>query len=90
MDYFEIFGMIETTLQSESRLAGSERADDADSVVWSRYRQSVRLSRSGSTGILLSLTSNGKVTHERVFAQSPKSVERIARVISEHLMEYAR
>ena len=90
VDYFEIVGIIEATLKTESRLVGSERGDDADAVVWSRYRQSVRISRSGSTGILLSLTSNGKVTHERVFAQSPKSVERIARVITEHLMQYAQ
>ena len=88
MEYSEILDEIDATLETESRLADSERAEDADGRIWTRNRQIARTSRSGSTGIVLSLISGEHVMHERIFARSPKSVERIARVITEHLTEY--
>jgi hypothetical protein len=90
MDFVGILDLIDATLEADARLAGSERAEDADGRLWSRNRQIVRITRSGSTGILLSLRSGERTMHERVFAQSPQSVERIARVITEHLTEYVQ
>ena len=88
MDYAEILDLIEAKLESESRLVGSERTKEADDLVWSRNRHVARIGRAGSTGIVVSVISEDRLLHERVFARSPKSVERIARVITEHLTEY--
>jgi hypothetical protein len=90
MEFAEILDLIDATLETDERLSGSERAQDGDGRVWSRNRQVVHIRRSGSTGIALSLTSGDRLLHERVFAQSPQSVERIARVITEHLTEYVQ
>jgi hypothetical protein len=88
MDYGEILDLIDAKLESESRLAGSERSSDAEQRTWTRNRQIVRIGRAGSTGIVVAALTDDRVVHERVFAMSPQSVERIARVVTEHLTEY--
>jgi hypothetical protein len=90
MEFGEILDLIDAQLEIDERLVGSEHVEEADGRVWSRNRQAVHIRRSGSTGIALTLTSGDRVLHERVFAQSPQSVDRIARVITEHLTEYVQ
>ncbi len=88
MDLSEILDLIDARLASESRLIGSEHIRSADERIWSRNRHVARIARAGPTGIVVSVDSGDRVRHERVFARSPESVERIARVITEHLTEY--
>jgi hypothetical protein len=89
MDHSEILDLIDARLLSESRLIGSEHTRVDDERVWSRDQHVARIGRSGSTGIVVSVGSGDRILHQRVFARSPESVERIARVITEHLTEYA-
>lgn len=88
MDFPNLFDQIDAELERNERLAGTERSYDADGRVWTKDRAGAKIAPSGSTGIAVALFSADRMVHERIYAASPLSIPRIARMITEHLTGY--
>jgi hypothetical protein len=87
MQFADLLALIHKQLEDETRL--QDRMDaDAEAGVWQVGDALAELHPSTSTGLLLILRSNGRAIHERIFAASEVSVNRIARTITEHLTGY--
>lgn len=89
MQFMEMLALIDKQLESEARLRDYISESDIETGVWSRGTEAAEVHPSTSTGILLRLMSKGLVIHQRIFAASEMSVQRIARAITEHLTGYA-
>lgn len=89
MDFPSLFDQIDAELENNARLTGTERSYDAEGRVWTKDRAGAKITPSGSTGIAVALLSSDRIVHERIYAASPMSVPRIARMIIEHLTGYA-
>jgi hypothetical protein len=85
-----LFDLIDTELEANAHLAGSQRSEDADGRVWTKGAAAAKIMPSGTTGIAVALLLGDRVVHERIFAASPMSVSRIVRWITEHLTGYVR
>ena len=90
MDFVTLCSQIAAELETNARLSGSERSEDADGYVWMKQNVGAKLTPSGSTGISVALLSADHVVHERIFAASPMSVQRVVQIIVEHLTGYVR
>lgn len=89
MTFAELRAEIDERLAAEPRLQGSRRELDGEKSVWTRDREIVLIGPSGTTGILVELSTNGRVVRSKIFAASPMSVERIVITSAEHLTSYA-
>jgi hypothetical protein len=89
MTFPEILAAIDERLAAEPRLAGAQRESSADGSTWTRNRESVAITTSGSTGLLVLYLSDGKIVRRKGFARSSMSVERIVTSSAEHLTGYA-
>ena len=89
MTFPEILTSIDEQLAAELRLAGSHRESSTDGSTWTRNREGVAITASGTTGLLVAFLSDGEIVRSRVFARSPMSVERIVTSSAEHLTGYA-
>jgi hypothetical protein len=90
MDFNKLFDLIDTQLQTNDHLAGSQHSEDAEGRMWTRNGASAKIAPSGTTGIAVSLMAGDRVVHQRIFAASDLSVARIARWVAEHLSGYVR
>jgi hypothetical protein len=88
MNFASLFDLIDSQLETNVQLAGSQRAHDADGRMWTKDEAVAKVMPSGTTGITVALLSGERLVHERIFAASPLSVGRIVRTISEHLTGY--
>jgi hypothetical protein len=88
MTFPELRAMIDSRLEAEPRLDGSVRELRGDDCVWTRNDEGVAIRAQGSTGILLEYLSRGRVVHQRVYAASPLSIERVVNTCAEHLTGY--
>ena len=75
MDFATLCSQIAAELETNARLNGSERSEDADGYVWTIAERRRQTHASGSTGIAVALLSADKVVHERVFAAGPRNVK---------------
>lgn len=89
MDFHEMLSLIEQKIETQPKLRGCEADHSPIAGVWRRDRETVEVTPAGSTGILLRLISNGRAVHERTFAKSAMSIDRIVVSITEHLTGYA-
>jgi hypothetical protein len=88
MTFAELRAAIDDRLAAEPRLQGSRRQLEGERSVWTRDREIVAIAPSGTTGILVELSTNGRVVRSKIFAASPMSVERIVTTSAEHLTSY--
>jgi hypothetical protein len=84
-----LLDLIDTALETNQLLEGSQRTEDAGGRVWTKDAAAAKITASGSTGITVALLSSDRVVHQRIFAASSMSVARIVRTITEHLTGYA-
>ena len=89
MTFAELRAAIDDRLAAETRLEGSRRELEGENSVWTRDREVVAISPSGTTGILVEYITNGRLVRSKIFAASPMSVERIVITSAEHLTRYA-
>jgi len=89
MTFPELRALVDEQLEAEPRLAGSRRELSGENCEWTRERETVAISASGSTGVLVELISGDRLMRSKVFALSPMSVERIVTTAAEHLTGYA-
>jgi hypothetical protein len=89
MTFPELRGLVDEQLEAEPRLHGSRRDLSGENCVWTRGRESVAISASGSTGVLVELMSGDRLMRSKIFALSPMMVERIVTTAAEHLTGYA-
>jgi hypothetical protein len=89
MNFPSLFDQIDAELETNAQLEGSLRSHDADGRVWTKDTACAKIAPSGSTGITVALLRGDNVVHERIFAASSMSVQRIVRTITEHLTGYA-
>ena len=89
MTFPEVRALVDEQLETEPRLQGARRELSGETCVWTRGREAVAISASGSTGILVELMSGDRLVRSKVFALSPMSVERIVTTAAEHLTAYA-
>ena len=89
MTFSELRAMIDARLEGDPRLAGSRCEVSGEACTWSLNAESVSLSSSGSTGILVDYWSSDRIVHSRIFAASRLTVDRIANTAAEHLTAYA-
>lgn len=88
MTFAELLATIDGRLEAEPRLAGARRESSDEHSTWVCNRESVSISPSGTTGILLEYQSDGRVLRNKIFALSPMSVDRIVTTTAEHLTNY--
>ncbi|HEY5349267.1 MAG TPA: hypothetical protein VIJ64_06035 [Candidatus Lustribacter sp.] len=88
MNLPNLFDLIDAELETNARLAGSQRSLDADGRMWTKDTAGAKITPSGTTGIAVALLLRDRIVHERIFAASPMSVGRIVRTITEHLTGY--
>jgi hypothetical protein len=88
MTFAELRAEIDDRLAAEPRLQGSRRQLEGQTSVWTLDREIVAIGPSGTTGILVELSTNGRVVRSKIFAASPMSVERIVTTSAEHLTSY--
>ena len=88
MTFSELRAMIDSRLEGDARLDGSRRELHDESCTWTLNNEGVALSAAGSTGILVEYLRGGSVVHQRIFAASPLSVDRIVNTAAEHLTAY--
>jgi hypothetical protein len=89
MTFPELRARVDEQLETEPRLQGSRRELFGENCVWTRGRESVAISASGTTGILVELMSSDRLVRSKIFALSPMMVERIVTTAAEHLTAYA-
>jgi hypothetical protein len=89
MQFLEMVALIDKQLQEMERLPDYVVESDVETGKWIRGTEVAEVHPSTSTGVLLQLWSRGQVIHQRIFAASIMSVNRIARAITEHLTGYA-
>jgi hypothetical protein len=88
MQFADLLALIHKQLEGEARLHDMIQADTYNGV-WRLNDATAEVFPSTSTGLLLVLRTNDRTIHERIFAASEVSIERIARAITEHLTGYA-
>ena len=89
MTFPELRALVDEQLEAEPRLNGSRRELSGESCEWTRGRETVAISASGSTGVLVELLSGDRLVRSKIFALSPMSIERIVTTAAEHLTAYA-
>jgi hypothetical protein len=90
MDLNLAIDLIDEQLRSEARTNDVQSTHSDISGVWVNEGFRAEVAPAGPTGIELRLSSNGRTIHERIFANSPASIPRIARAVSEHLTGYVK
>jgi hypothetical protein len=88
MTFPELRALIDAQIEAEPRLTGSRRELQGESSVWTRDKQVIVISPSGSTGILVEYIRDGLLVREKTFAASPQIIERIVVSSAEHLTDY--
>jgi hypothetical protein len=88
MTFAELRAEIDDRLAAEPRLQGSRRQLEGQTSVWTLDSEIVAIGPSGTTGILVELSTNGRLVRSKIFAASPMSVERIVTTSAEHLTSY--
>jgi hypothetical protein len=86
MTFEELRAAVDERLESEPRLRGIQH--DPNAGLWMLNQETVVLSPSGSTGILVEYLSRDRLVRTKIFAASPMSVERIVTTSAEHLTSY--
>ncbi len=89
MTFPELRALVDEQLEAEPRLHGSVRELSGESCEWTRGREAVAISPSGSTGVLVELMSGDRLVRSKIFALSPMSISRIVTTVAEHLTAYA-
>lgn len=88
MELHQAIDLLDVQLQNEPKVQNVERSHTDLAGVWQHDAYRAELMPAGSTGIELRLSSHGRTIHERIFANSPASVPRVAQAIIEHLTGY--
>jgi len=89
MTFPELRALIDEQIEAEPRLHGSRRELSGENCVWTLGRESIMISASGSTGVLVELMSGDRLVRSKIFALSPMMVARIVTTAAEHLTAYA-
>jgi hypothetical protein len=89
MDFHDMLSMIQQKIDAQPKLRDCEAEHSEIAGYWRREKATAEVTQAGSTGILLKLGTNGRPVHERTFARSVMSVDRIVVSITEHLTGYA-
>jgi hypothetical protein len=88
MDFIVAVDLLDARLRNEPKVHDVQRAHADGAGVWTLDDYRADLVPAGPTGLELRLSSHGRVIHERIFASSPASMQRIAQSIVEHLTGY--